>query len=176
MDITINPGSVIICGPTSTGKTTLAKRIRTEMPWPECELVSHDEVLGIVQETVTSQEEINHFFKILCYELIAGAIKDGAPLIYEGKYVEVNRLCAFLAVQMELDPKRSICLIKMAPSLKIQQKYARLRSGPKPTPLDICRQNEVFRGVLNTRFEDERLPIREYVVTNPEDLVLHFQE
>lgn len=67
MEVIIRYGSVVICGPTSTGKTTLSKRISSEMPWQGCRLISHDEVLLSVAKPQMSQAEIDQAFRATCF-------------------------------------------------------------------------------------------------------------
>ena len=173
MEITIKYGTVVICGPTSTGKTTLAKRILREMPWQECELVSHDEVLGSVLRPGMTQSEIDKQFRLTCLSLLSDGIKRRVPVIYEGKYYEKERLYAFLTLLSIMDPVRPICLIKMATDAKMQREFAMNRSGLKPTAKTVRIQNSLFEGVLETHYS-EAPNIQEYVVTNPNDLKFRF--
>lgn len=173
MKITIKYGTVVICGPTSTGKTTLSKRILDEMPWQGCELISHDEVLREVWRPNMPQPQIDMEFQTSCFDLLSSAMKRDAPIIYEGKYYEKERLYAFLLLLSMMDPMRPICLIKMATGAKMQRKFARQRSGPKPTAKDMHLQNYLFRGVLDTHYS-ESPNIQEFVVKNPEKLELVF--
>lgn len=42
----IQDGMVLICGPSTAGKSTLAKRILNEAPYQDGVLVSHDEMIS----------------------------------------------------------------------------------------------------------------------------------
>ena len=174
MEITINYGTVIICGPTSTGKTTLSNKIYEDMPWRGRKLISHDEVLKKILKPGMTQSEIDRVFRMTCLSLMADAIRQNLPLIYEGKYYEKERLYAFLVLQSMLSPNRPICLIKMATDPKVQQEFAKKRNGMKPTTKTMHIQNNLFRGVIGTHYHDAFHNVREFVVTNPKRVELKF--
>lgn len=185
----IQDGMVFICGPTSTGKTTLAKRIFEEAPYPDKVLISHDEMLqkflaensldpklfyeGLDDATdqkfrayvVLSVRDALHSHKFVIHESTCCSRGDSAT--------QVRDMVASFPI-LGLD--RPLTVVKMWPSLSMQLQFVNERpAGMRPTKEAVLAQRATFKPTaMASNFTDEGW-IREYRIDNPREVSLDFK-
>ena len=94
--IEISTRIVIICGPTSSGKTTMAYRIKNEFNG-ESIVISHDEVLATINQK-QSQEKIDEQFRLAYFNSIKDAYQNKANqlIIIDSVNIRAINLQAFI--------------------------------------------------------------------------------
>ena len=120
----LNNRLIIIVGPSTTGKSTLAKKINEESP-EKSVIISHDEVLKKVNRN-QSQDAINLQFRLKLIEQIAKAINDSSNklIILDTLNYDSQALLAVLSIiRIFIKYTGGITLIKMNIPLELHKKY-----------------------------------------------------
>lgn len=183
----IQNGMVFICGPTSAGKTTLARRILAEAPYPDKALVSHDEMLEVylkahdypleVAVTTGLEGEDDEEFKATVFRAVRDALNQRKFVIFEGVYEDAARLSTLLDLLPAWGLKRPLTLIKLWPSLPQQTEFIMRRYRDIAVNLDaIIAQRENFKEIMQPNaFSKNREWIKEYTIIDPRSIVLEFR-
>ena len=119
----LNNRLIIIVGPSTTGKSTLAKKINEESP-EKSVIISHDEVLKKVNRN-QSQDAINLQFRLKLIEQIAKAINDSSNklIILDTLNYDSQALLAVLSIiRIFIKYTGGITLIKMNIPLELHKK------------------------------------------------------
>lgn len=175
MEVNINNRIVLIIGPSTTGKTTLSKKINEESQ-VKSKIISHDGVLNTINKN-QSQEKIDMEFKLEFIKQISDAVKDSSNelIILDTLNIRTQGLMAIL-LTLKMLGDDGITLIKMHPTLDLHTKYIiqRAKRNKLVTPAAVLQQRKFFEsreGSLNTRID---VVDDEFIIENPEDITLNF--
>lgn len=177
MNINISDRIVLIVGPTSSGKTTFAKRIKSLSNF-ETVIISHDEVLSKVDKH-QSQEKIDMDFRLLLLSEINTAIKnkDIKLIILDTLNITNNALFAVLnIIKVFFNYSMDITLIKFDIPLQLHLDYCKnreIKTGKTADAQTLMNQKTIFaspNGSLNSKYSF----CHEYIITNPEETTISF--
>lgn len=174
----LNNRLVIIVGPSTTGKTTLSKKISAEFPEKSI-IISHDEVLARINKN-QAQDAINLQFRLRFIEQITRAISDSSNklIILDTLNFNSQALSAVLyTIRIFIKYTDGITLIKMNLPLELHKEYIIRRSQDNKlvNPSTILSQREFYnspKGSLYVSYDG--LVNEEIMVENPQDLTLDF--
>lgn len=177
MNININNRLVLIVGPSTTGKTTLSKRIKKEANVKSI-IISHDEVLEKINKN-QSQEQLDLNFRLTLIKEIAEAINDNSNelIILDTVNVDSKALLAvLLIIRMLINYTGGITLLKMNPPLELHKRYiferAKTNSSIRFEP--ILSQVNHYNSNQGSLYKSYDLADEEFIIQNPEDIVLDF--
>lgn len=183
----IQDGMVLICGPSTTGKSTLAKRIVNEAPYQDPVLVSHDEMIrkylnehGYPQEKFYTGlvGEEDYQFKVSVVKTVRDALKTRKFVIYESVYCNPENLTTLLTTMPVWGLNRPLTLIKMWPSFQLQMQF--LNERPDHSRVDvnaIMSQRGGFKKVVAPQYFAKQAEwIKEYTVDDPRKVKLEFRK
>lgn len=177
MEINIDNRVVLIVGPSTTGKTTLSKRIQEESSRKSV-IISHDEVLKTINQSQT-KEAFDTDFRLTLLKRISDAIADTSNelIILDTLNFDLKALFAFLyLVRGYIGYNESMTLIKMFPPLELHVEYilerAKLDNRVNPNIILNQRQHYISnRGSLYTSYRN--FGVDEIVISNLEDLYIN---
>lgn len=174
MNIDINNRFVMICGPTTTGKTTLAYRIKKECSG-NCVVISQDEIIKSFPKGISKNECIR-LCKNEVLRSIGIALKDPNVDLVVYETVALTALNV-LAIQMALpflNYHEPMTLLKMSLPIGLHFEFCRERKrklNEQPTERVFGNQLTAYYsqdGSLNAKFQN----CEEFVITDPRNLGL----
>lgn len=165
---------VLIIGPSSQGKTTLAKRLEKELSGKNV-VISHDDVLSEIDKN-QPQFFIDMDFRMLLLEKISEAVHDthNKHIILDTVNIGKANLAAFIMlIKSYVSDKVTITLIKLNIPEGLNIEYGK-KHYPELSNVEelILGQREDYQGEdgsLNTSFEG--LVEFEYTIENPSKLI-----
>lgn len=164
---------VLIVGPSSQGKTTLAKRLEKELPGRNV-VISHDEVLEEIDKD-QPQEIIDLQFRISLIAKICEAADDVGieHIILDTVNIgKINLVAFILLIKMSLLEEEEITLIKLNIPESLNLEYGKKHYPNIPNTSElILEQREDYQGEdgsLNASYE--QFVEFEYVIENPNEL------
>lgn len=183
----IQDGLILICGPSTSGKTTLAKRLFDEMPYRDKFLLSHDEFLkNYLKKKGRPMKdfydglkgESDSEFKTAIVTTIRDAFARHECVVYESLYCVPENLAQFLAIFPALGLKRPMTLIKLWVPQQLQMQF--LKQRPDSRRVDIgalISQRQSFATCVESNyFAGDIEWIKEYVVNDPRDVRFDFRK
>lgn len=177
MNININNRLVLIVGPSTTGKTTLSKKIEKESQMKSV-IISHDEVLEKIDKN-QSQKQIDEKFHLEFIHQICDAIDEQSNelIILDTLNFDSKALFSVLFIlRMFINYADGITLIKMNPPLELHKKYVQERS--KVNELvnlsAILSQRMHYISNQGSLFRTYDLANEEIIISNPENVTLNF--
>lgn len=184
--IQIQNGLVLICGPSASGKTSLARKIYDMAPYNEKSLVSHDAMLkeyikksGFKQEMFYTglDDSEDEKFKVSVIRRIRDSLQRHAFVIYESIYCDVDCLTQLIASFPTLGLDRPLTLLKMWLPLELNLQFATTHPERQAFRLDaLLSQRAGFNGAIEPKyFASQAEWIREYVISDPRELNLEFK-
>lgn len=185
--IQIQDGLVVVCGPTASGKTTLAKRIIEESPYRNKILLSVDaearkflHEAGLPEEMMRTglDKATNALFHDWLVERMASAFSSDSFIVYEGVCNRDNKMWWSLRL-FPLDGFcRPITLIKVFPDLELHTKFmkSRRRSKFPVSPQELLLQRAMFQSLAEEPLFADCDWIREYLITDPTQIRLDFMK
>lgn len=183
----IQDGLVLICGPTTSGKTTLAKRIIREAPYQDKLLVSHDDALrefikerGYPEEKYYSglDKDDDFAFRSTVAKTISQALNEKKFVVHESVYCIPQNLAALLTFMPAWGLNRPLTLIKMWPSWQLHMVFIskcpnREMINPDAVQSQRCGFKEVIRP---NHFAKHLECVKEYTIEDPREIVLDFRK
>lgn len=181
----IQDGMVLVCGPSTAGKSTLAQKIINEAPYQDKVLVSHDEMIrkylnghGYPQEKFYTGlvGEEDYQFKVSVVKTVRDALKARKFVIYESVYCNPDNLTMLIMTLPTLGLNRPLTLIKMWPSPQLQMQFLSKRPDHHHADINaIMSQRKAFSKVAHPQcFADEVEWLKEYTVEDPREVKLEF--
>ena len=128
MEITLNNRLCILIGPTTSGKTTLSKRIKDEFS-ENCKVISHDGVLSKIPKN-QSQNQIDFQFRITLLKEIASALEDTSNKLVVLDTINIlheNFTAFVMGLRALLNYNDEITILKMDVDLSLRQEFWRQR-------------------------------------------------
>lgn len=183
----IQDGLILICGPSTSGKTTLAQRLFDEIPYTDKVLLSHDEFLrdflkrtGRPVDTFYAglDSEGNSKFK----EALAMQIRDACArrqcIIHESLYCVPENLETLLRILPAFGLNRPVTLIKLWPSLELWMQFLRKRPDRERVDMRaLLSQRVSFQPSTVERFFSKKVPwVHEYCVEDPRVISFEFKK
>lgn len=175
MDINITDRIIILVGPTSSGKSTLAKRIK-ESTKQKTVIVSHDEILSTINRC-QSQEKIDFEFRNKFLEELNAVIGDLSNkfIVLDTMNIDGQALFAFLMLIINLENfseyRDLITLLKVNVPMEKHLKYFEKRKSIMGSILKkevLMQQKNIFMGIEGSLFVHFSF-CEEYVITDPEE-------
>jgi len=183
--IQVQDGLVLICGPSASGKTSLARKMYNEAPYADKTLVSHDAMLrNFLKEAGIESNvfytgltgDLDKQFKMSVLRAICDGLQSRRFVIYESVYCDPNRLTPLIASFPLMGLDRPLTLIKMWLPLSLQMEFVQTHAKRKAFRPDVLlSQRSGFQSVVEPRhFANQAEWIREYTVNDPRELKLEF--
>lgn len=176
LEIPYSSNLIIICGPTATGKTTVANRIIQASPKRRKAQISFDDYQEVVDDVIGTKEIPND--KSINFTHDVGKLcKDNGLTVCDGCYLDKENLASFLGRLRVLQGKHlSITLIKMFVSKpELRREFALGRRGGAPSMLLERQENNTFTEVMATDFQALFPWVRsEHLILDPRDLEIKF--
>jgi len=180
--LVISTRLVVIVGPSTTGKTTLAKKISSEFKGKSI-IISHDDVVNKINKN-QPQDKIDMQFRLLLIEQIKDAINDESNklIILDTLNIGYQSLLAFLCIIKAICYSNEITLFKTDLPFNLHEKYIRERAkkDSKTDLKTILAQRKFYYsndGSLKASFSNQYhdyLVDDEYIITNPEAITIQF--
>lgn len=169
--INIKTRIILIVGSTSQGKTTLSTRIKEEAPGKAI-IISHDEVLSLIDKK-QQQSEIDNQFRMTLLRKIVEAVNDlrNDYIILDTLNISNKSLSAFLSViNMFVSGVDNILLLKLNIPESLNLLYAKQHY---PKMQNIFKNVYIQRGIYNSAEGSlnstyDSLVSEEYVIGNEE--------
>lgn len=185
--IQIQNGLVLICGPSSSGKTTLAKKLYNTAPYAEKCLISHDEMLKDFLRQNGFKDDVFYTglkggneeqFKLCVLKVLCAALQKREFVIYESVYCNTNHLTQLIASFPVLGLDRPLTLIKMWLPMNLNLYFATKRPEERAfRPDALVSQRGGFSRVVESNFYASQAEwIREYTVNDPRQLNIEFKK
>ena len=175
--IVIKPGDriLLIVGPTSSGKTTLAHKLRDQIPSPKkAVVISHDDIVQEIANNIHEPKQRDQKFRVMLIERVTKAVADPKNdfIILDTVNISKTALNAFLVILNILIPSFSsqcVLLKTWIPKEKniefAIQHYPHEMFAAQLTSEQI-NEYESAQGSLHSNFTNSGLVKSEYVV-NP---------
>ena len=173
----INNRVVLIIGPSSTGKTTLSKKIEEESPVKSV-VISHDDVLEGINKN-RSQDEINLDFRLTLIEKIFDAINDNSNelIILDTLNYDFQALNAVLMfLRMFINYEDGITLVKMNPPLDVHKRYIlekKKNNSLVSLPI-VMSQRDMYISEKGSLFRAHPFANEEIIISNLKKIKLNF--
>ena len=185
--ITIQNGLTVICGPTASGKTTLAQHIIKETPYHKKCLLSIDaeakkflHEVGLPEELLhRGLDQATHFmFQDWLTKKLVSAFDEDSFVVYEGVCERDSGLLQGLRLFPLTGFCRPITLIKIFPDLTLHTEFAkkRLHSELPVSPQEMLLQRNAFHFLAEDPLFVSCEWIREYLITDPTQVRLDFMK
>lgn len=174
----IQDGLVMICGPTCSGKTTLAHKILDEAPYRDRTYISWDDTEDELRVQQGCQPEVSEVrYRII--RKLHEAFDQRQFVILEGIYAQSESIKAMTRIIFPaLGLSRPITLLKVCPSVETRHDFFRQRMFDGFSIDDLKNfsdQGVSFRKfVLDSSHNHCADWIREYAVTDPQNAVFDF--
>lgn len=179
MKLNIKDRLVIIVGPSTTGKSTLARKINREFNYIST-IISYDEITK-KNNKKSSQKTDDDIFRTQLLEQISDAINNESNelIILDSTNYDAEELFSTLyTIRTWLNYRDGITLIKMDLPLELHEEYIQKRFGNKSSDYypDILQQRDHYtslEGSLNNSYDI--LTNNEFIIENPEGLKIKFK-
>ena len=185
MQIDIKNRIVIITGPSTSGKTTLAKKIR-EMSPVKTVIIAHDDIAAMIDQNKTEDEKNEDFWAMLI-EKIGESLEDSENKLVVFDVLGIEDVYIYSLLQMiELVSScyDDVTMIKMnLPVAKhLEFVKSRIDSDPK-VKLYYRNLEEYWRAIMLQRayyessegsLESDFFVCNEYVISDPKDVQIKF--
>lgn len=181
MCITINSRVVLIVGPTTSGKTTLAKRIKEEFPGKAI-IISHDDIaMNLNKNNSKEQSDFEHRMKMISSIQSALDDEENQLIILDTLNIRREGVFAILMLIKLLGVDEEITLLKTNISLETHCSFFKNRND---SLLKMVSMNELLKTILEQRafYEGESGSLNmhyqsteEIVISNPEDVTFSFE-
>ncbi len=182
----IQDGMVFICGPSTTGKTTLARRIFQEAPYRDKIIISHDDVLlEFINEHKLPKEQFvqglsptdDEQFRTKLMDIVKTALESRKFVVYEGCYCDTVTPTGLITMLPLIGLDRPLTLLKMWPSTELHHQLIHGRF--KDCIVDVQRikhQRVIFESVIEPRYYAKFEYVHEYTIEDPRDITLNFKK
>lgn len=185
MQIDIKNRIVIITGPSTSGKTTLAKKIK-EMSPVKTVIIAHDDIATMIDQNKTEDEKNEDFWAMLI-EKIGESLEDSENKLVVFDVLGIEDVYIYSLLQMiELVSScyDDVTMIKMnLPVAKhLEFVKSRIDSDPK-VKLYYRNLEEYWRAIMLQRayyessegsLESDFFVYNEYVISDPKDVQIKF--
>ncbi len=183
MKLEINNRICIILGPTTSGKTTLARRLKKEFKGKSV-IISHDDIcnsMSIKRRFANGGIEFKKKYFLTIKEAIEDINND--LIIIDSVNIESKNFLSFIMLINTLIPDERLTVIKMNVDIETRKKFSKDRikkmrhSDKKMIKLYLnafFEQDKIYKsenGSLNTSMSY----IDEFIITNPIDLEIEFK-
>lgn len=185
MQIDIKNRIVIITGPSTSGKTTLAKKIK-EMSPVNTVIIAHDDIAAIIDQNKTEEEKNEDFWAILI-EKIGESLEDFENKLVVFDVLGIEDVYIYSLLQMiELVSSYydDVTMIKMNLPVDKHLEFAKSRIDSDPNVKLYYRNlEEYWRAIILQRayYESSEGSLKsdffvccEYVISDPEDVQIKF--
>lgn len=183
----IQDGLILICGPSTSGKTTLAKRLFSEMPYRDKLLLSHDKFLKDYLKKIGQpiktfytglEGESDDKFKTAIITTLRDAFARHECVIYESLYCVPENLAHLLAIFPTLELKRPVTLIKLWVPQQLQMQFLKQRSDRHRVDVKaLLSQRQSFATCVESGFFSYNTEwLKEYTVNDPRDVRFDFRK
>ncbi len=189
--IQIQDGLVFICGPSASGKTTLARKIFDEAPYSHKTLVSFDKILVefLVDHNLPGKYfytklpgDLDEKFKTNVILALQKALTSKDFVIYEGIHCDPEKLGTIIDFLPFLGLNRPLTLIKLFLPMELQLAFLQTRFG-SATINDIddrdrlkSQRADIARMKEPNHFSKNREWIKEYTIDDPRELRFNFKK
>ena len=185
MQIDIKNRIVIITGPSTSGKTTLAKKIK-EMSPVKTVIIAHDDIAAMIDQNKTEDEKNDDFWAMLI-EKIGESLEDSENKLVVFDVLGIEDVYIYSLLQMiELVSScyDDVTMIKMnLPVAKhLELVKSRIDSDPN-VKLYYRNLEEYWRAIMLQRayyessegsLESDFFVCNEYVISDPKDVQIKF--
>lgn len=185
MKITIQDRIIIITGPSTTGKSTLAKQIKAMSPVPTV-IISHDDILDKVNPKL-SEEDKNEEFFTLFLKKISETLQDqdNALIVFDVPGINDDYIFTLINLIEEINQySDDITILKTNVPLNIHTEFMKLRYKNDINAFvyfddftdyynNMLEQRKTYEGPFGTLHTD----FYNYdctVIENPQDVTLSF--
>lgn len=185
MQINIENRIIIITGPSTTGKTTLAKMIKESSP-VQTTIVSHDAIASKIDAKLSEELRQEEFYVKMLTEISNALIhQENKLIIFDVPGIDRNYIFSLLDIIETVNHYNDeITLIKTNLPLKIHQELMQLRARRDPeVALYFDDFNDYFQNILGQRecFEGPFGSLHanydvdnEYIIGNPKEITIKF--
>ncbi len=181
----IQNGMVIICGPSCSGKTTLAEKIFNQTPYGNKILLSNDQMLRcyIKKEKLpaewffTGLDQKNQ--ERFAYEFVI-AIRDALRarkfVVLEALYCDIEKLEKLLGFLPILGLDRPVTLIKLLLTEALHQEFVKRRPEVAADYLVEVHhiQRQGFEPIFKERLSETWQGMVDYAINDPRELAFDF--
>ena len=185
MQIDIKNRIVIITGPSTSGKTTLAKKIKEISP-VNTAIIAHDDIAAMIDQNKTEDEKNEDFWAILI-EKIGESLEDSENKLVVFDVLGIEDVYIYSLLQMiELVSSYydDVTMIKMNLPVDKHLEFAKSRVDNDPNVKMYYRNlEEYWRAIMLQRayYESSEGSLKsdffvcsEYVISDPEDVQIKF--
>lgn len=167
-----NEGLVILCGPTTTGKTGIARRILKQYKGSNGELISYESSYSKKNKKANEKHEFEFFKK--ASPKIKKSIEAKNFTVLKTTIVTDVELYALLTSVRILGYTGKITLIMIDLDEETHINYLRNRKrGVKPSVKELKKQRKLFYEQIMPNLDFNRLA-NKYVVKDPNDVTIKF--
>lgn len=185
MQIDIKNRIVIITGPSTSGKTTLAKKIK-EMSPVNTVIIAHDDIAVMIDQTKTDAEKNDDFWAMLI-EKIGNSLEnpENKLVVFDVLGVEDVYIYSLLRmIELVNSCYDDVTMIKMNLSVAKHLKFVKSRmDSDSNVKLYYKNLKEYWRAIMIQRayyessegsLKSDFFVCNEYVINNPEDVQIKF--
>ena len=185
MQIDIKNRIIIITGPSTSGKTTLAKKIK-EMSPVNTEIIAHDDIAVMIDQTKTDAEKNDDFWAMLI-EKIGNSLENSENklVVFDVLGVEDVYIYSLLRmIELVNSCYDDVTMIKMNLSVDKHLKFVKSRmDSDSNVKLYYKNLKEYWRAIMIQRayyessegsLKSDFFVCNEYVISNPEDVQIKF--
>lgn len=181
----IQNGLVFICGPSTSGKTTLAKRIFEQAPYRDKIWISHDQVLidfirahGYPNEAFFGgiSEEDDEKFRMGVVKALHDAFFQRKFVVFDGLYCDAKRLGELLLHMPCFGLDRPITLLKMFLPQELQLQFINKRLSDFDREKLMQQRSEAEKFVAPGHYSQEIEWVKEYTIDDPREIELEFRK
>lgn len=187
----IQDGLVFICGPSTSGKTTLAQKIYEKAPYRNKVWISHDRILvdfikthGYSEEAFYDglPEEDDAEFRGSIIKALIEAFSQRKFVVFEGLYCDAEndaeRLGDFLCHIPFFGLERPITLLKMLLPYDLHSQFLhnRLTDIDIDWPRLATQRREAERFIEPGYYSREMEWVKEYSIDDPREIELEFRK
>lgn len=188
---------VMVCGPSCTGKSTLARKVYELAPMRPHEKTIHSNdavMLRLMRREpqLKRQLEMIEQYGVIERELmpdglfaklhqqnreqLVNRVRKHKFVVPEGGYCTYDQVAALLMGLGLACDDRPFVLIKMAPDINLHRKLYQTSQSKHHQLFEAARMEaDEFETVVQTQFADTIPMLTEYVVTDPTDVQLSFE-
>ena len=185
MQIDIKNRIVIITGPSTSGKTTLAKKIK-EMSPVKTVIIAHDDIAAMIDQNKTEDEKNDDFWAMLI-EKIGESLEDSENKLVVFDVLGIEDVYIYSLLQMiELVSSSydEVTMIKMNLPVAKHLEFVKSRIDSDPNVKLYYRNlEEYWRAIMLQRayykssagsLESDFFVCSEYVINDPKDVQIKF--
>lgn len=170
-----NKGLVIICGPTTTGKTGIARKILANYEGNNGEFISYSDIWKKVNKNQNKVKREIEFSKKISTTL-RNAIERKNFIVLETTILADTELYSLLTAVRILGFSKKITLILIDLDEETHINYLNNRKkGVKPTMKELKKQRKIFLEKILPNKEFDKMT-NKYVINNPNDVVIKFKK